>query len=1322
MEFSIDQRNIIDAKVNNILVSAAAGSGKTTVLVERIITKILDGEYNIDELLVVTFTNEAADNMRKKISDSLNGKLKELKLNKASNADQIKRLSSQIDRLPNSYIQTINSFCARVIKEKGYSYTDPYTGKLMEPGIPILDDNTRSMILKDSITEAVMCAYSSYANGEMPDELKECFDILTESNGDGRNDSVLMESLEDSFGKLRSIPDYLNNLDEMYLNRIEDDKKGIIVGLDYILDNFYTCAYKAYSNIDKASFASEDIKFISKPSDDEARRDDFKAFLNSYKPFIKDVVDVLGSKTSSYEEKFSVLNKKIDGDDLDIPKLPNSNSSNDRKIYTSFLNLLAPIWEFIDTHRQHVCGKTKTLPLYTSIVTTATIKGSYYNVINKGVKWLYNQQLQRNKMLCAYIYLLKEVDLVFREQKQMIHGMDFSDQEHIAYEILSNSDNSDARDYYKEKFKEIYIDEYQDNSKLQDAIIELFSRKCDGSNTDIYGNVFRVGDIKQSIYKFRYASPDLFNNRMKAYENKNGGVLYLLNNNYRSDETVIDFVNMVFRQLLSEEEGMEITYDSTQELVCGQKPKEDGKSSSGFSLCKPNVVLCSTSSFKDHERMDNDDVSKKKYLYRQAVLNEVIKYTKEGFKLEDICVLTRSNKTALVISQYLNEAGFPSKVAEKRELFDDNDIKGLTNLIIAISNQYRDEYLLGVLLSDYRFSNFTLDEVAGIIAYCHSQGLDKDVYLIDKIKMYSSDEDLKDSELGRRINKFLDVFNNFRYQNIMTDIGILIENIYIETGIRATLNKKGKAELDKLTIFKDFLCTNFIARGSDIAGIASDLENMQLKLSSEVSVRVDDNSDKKIRCMTCHSSKGLEFGCVILAEMVTEGNKSNNRSNISFDGENGFVVKDYVYDEFLTYDSLECIVTDDKQKLSSIAEELRLLYVALTRAKNRLSVVVDLSSSMKSFLSSLAPVEGPSIPRSSYLGPVKNMRYAMTSAISRTEAFNEHIDEKEALDLDILKYCALWDSDAFTCEYYMPDNVYREETGISACYPTKEESVNDKNKTIIDVSSDSSDDGDDNSASSNSDSAYFEEDLKTSDKKVTLHAKSFDEDGKPVFETYSYETSTTIPFKVSVSQLKNEFEVKENVSMNLELPDLEDYIETKREASSASEIGTFVHSIMRYIDFGSLRINEDNYDIEIDRLVNKGLITQSQLSLTSEFKSSIISFANTDICKGMLDAMENNKLYKEKPIVFSVDMGNNDYALVQGVIDMFYIDIDGKAILVDYKTDNLRRFGDDSKIREEAIRRHKVQIDYYCAALTSSGIEVKKRYLCLLRHNMMVEL
>ncbi|MCQ2533728.1 MAG: UvrD-helicase domain-containing protein [Clostridia bacterium] len=1320
MRFSDDQIKIINDDINNILVSAAAGSGKTTVLVERIITKILAGEYNIDELLVVTFTNEAAENMRKKISSRLNGKLKELKDSDNPDFEQIRRLSIQIDKLPNAYIQTINSFCARVIKEKGYSYVDPEDdSELIEPGIPIIDDNTKQMLLMEAVNDSLIETYGYYAEDRMIPILKECFDILVESNGDGRNDMVLKSSLEETYKKLRSIPDYLNYIVQEHERRCEYDDRGEIVGLDYILNNILSCAHKAYDNIDKAIRFAEGIRFISKDIESDERRDYFDNFLNGYKSYINEVITVFESEESSYADKFSVMNKVIPADSLDGPQIPKASSINTKKDYSTFLMLLAPVWEFIDKHRKHVCQYYKALALYKSIVLSETISDSYLAIFRRNPKELLERQMLRNKQLYAYIHLLTRVDYHFARRKKEIHGMDFSDQEHFAYAILKNED---ARDYYREKFKEIYIDEYQDNSKLQDGIIELFSRGED-SNTGAYGNVFRVGDIKQSIYKFRYASPDLFSSLMKKYSDNNGGILRLLNNNYRSDETIIDFVNMIFEQLLSEDSGMEITYDQNQKLVHGAVEKNPSDSSVEIPLCKPNVVLCSAHDMGNIDRLDNDSVSRKKYLYRQAVLNEVIKYRKEGFELKDICILTRSNKTALIISQYLNKAGFPSKVSEKRELFDDNDIKGLTNLLITIGNQYRDEYLLGVLLSDYRFSNFTLDEVATVISYCRARGMGKNVYLIDKLKIYAEDEELLETELSKRINKFIEVFNRFRLQNIMTDIGILIENIYIDSGVRATLANKGKAELDKLIIFKDFLCTNFLGRGSDIAGIASDLEKMQLKLSSEVSVKVDDTSENKIRCMTCHSSKGLEFPCVILAEMVTDGNVSNNTSNISFDGDNGFIVKDYVYEEFLTYDSLENIEIKDRQRLSTIAEELRLLYVALTRAKNRLSVVIDLSvSKVKDFLLSISPVEGDFITKSLYLGTVKNMRYAMTAAIARTKAFNSHFDEKSALDLDVLKNCTYWYNDTFTCEYYNPDEVYKNNSDIPVCYPEKEELIKGNSRNEVVATAEGDNESEEEDSSGNKDYAYFEEKLRTSENMIQLHAKSFDEDGKPEFDTYRFEDSTSIPFKVSVTQLKNEFEVKDNVSMNLELPDLEDFIETEKSASSASEIGTFVHSIMRYINLKLLSEDADKYDEEIERLVKKGLITESQIPLTDEFKPAIIAFANTDICKDMNEAMINNQLYKEKPIVFSVDVGNDDYALVQGVIDMFYIDSDNEAVLVDYKTDNLKKFGNEEGIKEEAIRRHKVQIDYYSAALNSSGIKVKKRYLCLLRHNIMVEL
>ncbi|MCQ2482656.1 MAG: UvrD-helicase domain-containing protein [Clostridia bacterium] len=1328
MNFSDEQLEIINAPINNILVSAAAGSGKTTVLVERIITKILNGDFNIDELLVVTFTTEAADNMRKKISKSLKERLNLYKQMPVKDVDTIRRLKSQLDKLPNAYIQTLNSFCARVIKEKGYAYTDPDTGEMLEPGIPILDENTLGIIRTDAISDALSVFYNAIADNSISEEKKENFILLTQMFGDGRNDDALCQAVDAAFRKLRSIPDYIKVIEDEYKERMITESKGEVYGLENILDDIVECCHSALDSIPKLESMVDDFNYLAKAKDNKDRKDLWHSFLESYSIYLNRVLSVADDSSSLQKDIYDAVFDRDILDDENTPGLPSFDvkRGNDEVEVRTFYNYFSHI-AAINQLRKKVFGISKSRTNgYGECALLTDFPSSYHIFFKNQYDELFNMQVIRNKELSAFIALIKETDRCYRKRKNQIHGMDFSDQEHIAYAILSNPQNSDARDFYRDKFVEIYIDEYQDNSKLQDAVIDVFARK-ESDNEEYFGNVFRVGDVKQSIYKFRYANSKLFSEKMKKYGQKDGGILYLLNKNYRSEASVIDFVNLIFEQLMSEESGTEITYDEQQKLIFNEN--YDHKHEPQV----PNVVFINKKRNTDEEGneieyLDKDSVSKLKYVLRQGVLYEALRYLEEGYQPGEICVLTRTNKTALLIADYLNKHNIPAKVVENRELFNDNDIKGITNLILCLANQYRDEYLLGVLLSNYRFSNFTLNDIAEITAICRTEGKDN-LYLIDKLA-FCSEADSNNDELKKRIRVFMDVFNKLRMQNIMTDIGILIESIYTETGLAATLKAKSDTEAEKLLIFKDFLCQNYLGMGSNIAGVAGYLEQMQLKLTSEVTMKIDDVSENKVRCMTCHSSKGLEFECVILAELDSFGGKDSKYS-VDFDADFGFAVRDYINDRYCIQDSLENMVVAKKQKLASVSEDIRLLYVALTRAKSRLSVIAENSVTDKEnnnyTLSKYAFLQES---KTFDMNVFNNIRLGMGSifflALSRIAKIQKLLGDTVVPNNYFCNTELPYDA-SLDCKYIKPDDIYADYPDLVRIAGNASESVAD---VTLDEEGNEAESGNDNDGYNtgfnrdNKDTVFFAEELKTSKNSIKLHSVASTSDGLPVFEEYAYEASTAIPFKVSVSQLKNEFEVQKNVSMNLELPKLADIKDEKSEASNAAETGTFVHGIMRYIDLSLLAVKPESFDDETARLYSKGIISDKQMPLINQFREAILHFAQSDVAASMNEAMLRNELYKEKPIVFSIPVGegnDTDFALVQGVIDAYFIDNDGQAVLIDYKTDNLSKFPDDNARKEEAVRRHKVQLDLYAAALESSGIKVKKKVLYLLRHNISAE-
>lgn len=1329
MEFSEEQRLIIDAPIDNILVSAAAGSGKTTVLVERIITKLIKGEFNLDELLVVTFTNEAADNMRRKISSVLSRRIKELKTAHPENKELIRKLKLQLDKLPNAYIQTLNSFCARVIKEKGYVYSDKGTSELLEPGIPILDENTLEIILTDAIGAALSSIYDEMGHGKLDREAQEDMLLLVRMFGDGRSDDALGDALKATFKKLRSIPNYLEYIEELYVERVRIAEAYEIYGLQTILDEVLDCCRKAYNNLDELASLVDAVQFVSDRKKNAQYKDNWIQLLDDSKLMLSGILAVGDSSRSTQEQIYKSFFEYKSETMILQPPIPvcerKGKIINDEEPVSRFEELFAPLCAFMFLRSKVMGYYSKRGNGYGNCALLTDFPIEYCSFFTNDFGNLLDYQIVRNRQLHAFIELLRRIDSAYKLMKKQIHGMDFSDQEHIAYAILSDKDNSDARDYYREKFTEIYIDEYQDNSRLQDAIIDLFARHCstkdetDDSDEGRFGNVFRVGDVKQSIYKFRYASPQLFNDKLNSYSKGQGGVLYFLNRNFRSDSTIIDFVNLVFEQIMCAESGTEITYDESQRLIYNEGFEHK------YSSVVPNVVFCKPGTI-DSPR-DLRDCSKPKYVLRQGVLSEVKRYIDEGFGYKDICILTRSNKMALVVSNYLNSKGFPSKVVENRKLFDDNDIKGIANLIILIANQYRDEYLLGVMLSNYRFSNFTLDEVTEIITYANRTN--RNLYLIDKLRLFAGEEyeELNDRNLQSRVNQFLDSLNRLKLQNIITDIGILIENIYKETGIVATLTSDENGEEGKLLLFKDYLCKNYLSMGSNIAGVARYLEEMQIKLAAGVTMQIDDTSDNKIRCMTCHSSKGLEFPCVIVTELDSAGNKDSD-SAIEFDQDFGFAVKDYKFDDYSANPSLDELILKRKRKLAAQAEDIRLLYVALTRAQYRLSVVMEVGSNVVNLRQCAFLQNTYVMDRKLHELLKPGMGAPFLAALIRTFA----VDSTLRIPFEynhLIKRFNVEESNLFTCRFMVPDEIFYD-------WPELASTLNpDENHASEDFDADwdenEEEDNVDNSSkalSQDEDSVYFEEELKTSASKIELNCSSFDDTGFPIFEPYSHNEAIDIPFKISVSQLKQEYEIENNVSMNLELPSLEKVLDERTEEAStplsSSEIGTFVHSIMRYINLGLLQKQPEAFEAEIERLQTKGIILTYQMPLVGEFKSAILNFAQSDLVSMMSKAMQRGQLYKEKPIVFSMpvlDNSEDDFALVQGVIDTFFVDDDGQVILLDYKTDNLKKFESDEAKKAEATRRHKVQLDLYAAALESSGMKVKSKILCLLRHNLWIE-
>ena len=1284
-DFTNEQKAIIEADISDVLVSAAAGSGKTTVLVERIIREISEGKLSIDRLLVVTFTNDAADNMATKIEEELKGKINEAR--DRGDTDLAAMLGGQLDMLPNAYIQTIDSFCSRVLKEKGYLIKVPEDMDVFAPGNVILDECNLVLILQQAASLAVDEMFAEVKGEDDP------FVKLTNRFGNGRTDDSLISSVVDIYKKLRSYPDYIRIIEDFASGRIANDQNEKINSIDFfnktVSDSFRKISGKFE---DAKDYCYRVGRFPIPASVKKNREEACEHVFDAFGEYVNSVIGAYDDPSLTEREKYEavrnidpvveVLSAKLMGG---LQKMDHSDP--DEVEFAVNMSCFGVVLDLTaNLIKARGCSVPNNFARYAGV---NRLPESFKNIIVRS----FDEHLEHTKInteiIVAYTELLKRCDRNYARLKASIHGADFADQEYGALSVLTGEDD-DARTYYRDKFIEIYIDEYQDNSSLQNEIIESFARKEDG------GNVFRVGDVKQSIYKFRNANPYLFIDRQKA-EDK---LTRYLTQNHRSSRQILDFVNFIFMQVMTDE-AAEIEYDDNQKL----NPSDNAADSN-----VPRFVLCdlsakfwdnySSESIKsDPDEEDSEEpvstVKRNKdgsiapdELKRRlkpalcyGVLKEVRRYIDElSYEPEDICILAKKSDQCKYIADFLRKSGIKAQADDRTRIFEDLDIQSVIHLIILMGNEYRDEYLMSVMLRNFRFSNFTLDDLASVNA-CFKVRDPRylSLNLMTRLRKYCEED--KESDLASRLGRFIDVFDDLRMTSRVGDIDDLIDEIYTNSGIMANVKTDDNLGAKKLVLLKDWLTENFKRYGTDIGTIASKLEEMKIKINRDAMFGAKDYSEKAVRCMTIHKSKGLEFPCVILAfDDSQEG--ADKSGAIVFDREYGLIADDFDGSILRTIPSLDKTIYAINNKIAGNAETLRLLYVALTRAKLQLSIVTGADyeagggvTFAKVSIEGAMANEDVTFGKSHWLAGNGKIGYALMSAVIRASCasgMRECLGVNESMMKRVIPY-----------------------DGFEFCALTDDE-LQALNRKIEDTPS-------------------IEEDNSIE----TVDAVDY---GK-----YKYEEEITIPFKVAVTGI-NDWNISTTTHVDMKVKNKEEYLDKFSGRVTASGKGTIVHLIMQWADPAVYKDGEDGLMSEVDKLISEGVFDRYQpddiRKVAEEFADGIVAFANSGVGQQMASATEEGRAEFEKPIVFAVPAyegaPSEDFVLVQGIIDAIFYEDDG-AVIVDYKTDDYGPVTDEEIIKS-ARDRHSFQISCYSASCEASDIHVKSRYLYLVRYSRLVEI
>ena len=888
------QLETIELRQKNILVSAAAGSGKTAVLIERIKQLILCDGVPVDRLLVVTFTKAAASEMKEKLVRSLNHAVRE-------NLGQAGFLRAQLDQIPRSNISTFHSFSLEVIRRYFHLIG-------LDPGFKVCDEAESKIMKVDGMDQVFE---ELFEIGD-PDFLE-----YIRSYGSPKNEIELKKNLINLYDKIRSIPDpflwldgavsQLGQTEEQFLSSnlmnfiiqyVQDKLKSAQLSMEHALE-----LLESYGIQGAATVCRGDIEAIEQMRQSVIRGtyEETRQLLSSFKPGTM-------LATKAQKQDYALIKDHVKG-------------FRDRAK---------------DIIRKELQSRFFSSPLSVSI---SDINRTY----DKG-KTLYR--------------ILESFDQVYSGIKREKSLLDFSDIEHFAIDILRNPI---AAQEYREKFQYIFIDEYQDSNLLQETIIDAIKQ---------HNNVFMVGDIKQSIYKFRLAEPEIFQNKYTLYKDpvELNSTKIDLNRNFRSKEAIIRAVNGIFANLMEYDEDAAL-YRGIPDIQFPDKPVE-------------LVIVNGTGETSEDLEYNDDTIEEMKATELEAAAAaQIIKKAlgtpfydvKSGvvrlLQKRDIVILMHGVKRkGEIFYQALQEFQIDAYVDDHAGYFDTIEITSFSDLLKIVDNNKRDLPLLGVLRSP--IFDFSVDDFIEIRSQC------REIAFHDALKSYSICG--RNQELKNRINHVMSKIVQWKKESRYMPIDEFAWKLMCDTGYFAYVGalQGGGLRQANLRIFIERAKAFRAGGDGSIYGLLRYMNSLAEKEIETGQASIVGENDDTVRIMTIHKSKGLEFPFVLVASLGSRF--INDRMD-----KTGVMHKDlgigltYFNKEALWYRHTlmqQAIIA--KKRKEELDEAVRVLYVAFTRAMDQLVLLGGVSDWEKSELK----YESGAKAESNYLGMV--YPYANQAGIS----------------------------------------------------------------------------------------------------------------------------------------------------------------------------------------------------------------------------------------------------------------------------------------------------------------------------------------------------
>ena len=1211
VKWTKEQEKVINLRNRSLLVSAAAGSGKTAVLVQRIISMVTDKAepLDIDRLLVVTFTNAAAAEMRERVGAAIENALEQEPYNQ--------HLQRQLTLVHNAQITTIDSFCIRILRDHFHKID-------LEPGFRIADEGELKL-LREDVCEAVLEEFYQKADPE--------FFRFADSYSGAKNDLQIKEMILKLYNYAESYPwpkEWLETCVQQYeaANEAELEEKSWIRDflsyLDVRIEDLITTQKKL---LELTQEPDGPYMYEASIADDLRQLENLRKceHFSQWQEAVSSIDFKNIGRSGKYEGSVAKKNAVMSG----------------RK----------RMKDQIDKWKKTIFAT----PLEVQL----------------------ERLTQTSKMVRVLVTLTQAFSDRFYEEKQKKNMLDFSDVEHNALRVLVNPETKELTETaleYQQQYREVMIDEYQDSNYVQETLLTAVSGVKNGNE-----NLFMVGDVKQSIYRFRLARPELFMDKYHRFSTEESSRQRIdLHRNFRSRREVVEAANDIFYPLMEKDLG-NVAYDAEAALYAGAEYPDYENAD----CCKPEFLLV-PSQESGMERREQEAAAVAGRIRELVETQEI-----PGITYKDIVLLLRSmSGWAETYQKVFEQEGIPLIVASKTGYFSATEVQTVLSLLRVLDNPYQDIPMAAVMKS--YFGKFTSEELAQIRAespgmpfyqcveqFTSSEEQQKEEQIADTnvveaekqqknesisdIDAAKTNKMLQEKEHGKssvqmmylteKIGAFQEMLQKFRQRIPYTPIHRLLQEILDETGYRNYVAALPAGEQRRANL--DMLMEKAVAyEQTSYHGLFHFIRYIDRLMKYDVDygeAEIVSEQENAVRLMSIHKSKGLEFPVVFVCGMGKQFNEQDLNSNMIFHPEFGIGLKWFDCEKRTKANTLIHQIFAMEAKKENLGEELRVLYVALTRAKEKLILA----------------------------GTCKLPEEGQYSGFSREEkvSFSTRYDAK-----------SYWDWVMPVLGMENPDYRYViwDEARMQQEEQRKLQDTALEHRTLL-------------VALQN-----------VSETELTQLKETFSWE-------YAWKEEGTHKQKVSVSELKHRAMEERSESaeqtLNTAQPLFPDEIATpyvprfvqEAKENAGALYGTMVHRFLECLDFAGLPdFAEEKQGLyfvkqQIDALCALGRMQEADAKRLNW--KQLLGFLQSDTAKRMRVAAEQGTLEREKPFVMSVpanlvweESRPEEEVLIQGIIDVFWEEADG-IVLLDYKTDHVDN-------AQELVHRYKKQLELYADALS----------------------